>query len=98
MLKVVVFDSGFGGELFADYFEEEMPVVEIIRVIDWRNAEGYLRGPRTARKLAREAIRPYIGRVDLIVFANQLVSVTSLKYFRRKYRGQKFIGLGLKEP
>ena len=40
MLKVVVFDSGFGGELFADYFEEEMPVVEIVRVIDWRNAEG----------------------------------------------------------
>ena len=98
MLKVVVFDSGFGGELFADYFEEEMPVVEVIRVIDWRNANGYLKGSQTARKLAREAIRPYIGRVDLIVIANQLVSITSLKYFRRKYRGQKFIGLGLKEP
>jgi glutamate racemase len=98
MLKVVVFDSGFGGELFADYFEEEMPVVEIILVIDWRHAENHLKGPRAARKLTREAIRPYIGRVDLIVFANQLVSVTSLKYFRRKYRGQKFVGLGLKEP
>ena len=98
MLKVVVFDSGFGGELFADYFEEEMPVVEIVRVIDWRNAEGYLKGPKTARKLALEAIRPYIGRVDLIIIANQLVSITSLRYFQRKFRRQKFIGFGLKEP
>lgn len=98
MLKVVVFDSGFGGELFADYFEEEMPVVEIVRVIDWRNAEGYLKGPKTARKLALEAIRPYIGRVDLIIIANQLVSITSLRYFQRKFRRQKFIGFELKEP
>ena len=98
MLKVVVFDSGFGGELFADYFEEEMPVVKIIRVIDWRNAEAYLNNPRLARKLAREALRPYIGRVDLIVLANHLLSITSLKYFQRKYRGQKFIGFGLKKP
>lgn len=98
MLKVVVFDSGFGGELFADYFEEEMPVVEIVRVIDWRNSEGYLKGPKIARKLALEAIRPYIGRVDLIIIANQLVSITSLRYFQRKFRRQKFIGFGLKEP
>ena len=39
MLKVVVFDSGYGGELFADYLEEELPLVDIVRVIDWRNAD-----------------------------------------------------------
>ena len=98
MLKVVVFDSGFGGELFADYFEEEVPIVEVIRVIDWRNAEGILNNPKTARKIAKEALRPYIGKVDLIIFANQLLGLTSLKYFKRKYRNQQFLGFSLKEP
>lgn len=98
MLKVVVFDGGYGGEFFADKLEEELPILEIIRVIDWRNADKILASPRKARKVAREALRPYIGKVDLIIFANHLLTITSLKYFRRKYQGQKFLGLGLKIP
>ena len=98
MLKIVVFDGGFGGELFADYLEETLPVVEVIRVIDWRNADKLQKNSRTARRAARAALRPYIGKVDLVVFANVLLSETSLKYFRRKYRRQKFLGLGLSHP
>lgn len=98
MLKIVVLDSGFGGELFADKLQENLDVVEIIRVIDWRNANGYLESRHKARQLAERALRPYLGRVDLIVFANTLLSITSLKYFERKYKTQKFIGLGLKMP
>ena len=95
MLKIVVFDSGYGGEFFADKLEEELPVVEIIRVIDWRNADKFLNNPKEARKLASQDLRPYIGRVDLIIFANYLLSATSLKYFQRKYKNQHFIGLNL---
>ncbi len=98
MLKVVVFDGGYGGEFFADQLETELPILEVIRVIDWRNADKLLVGPRKARKAARAALRPYIGKVDLIIFANHLLSLTSLKYFQRKYKNQKFIGLGLKHP
>lgn len=98
MLKIVVFDSGYGGELFADKLEEEIPVVEVIRVIDWRNAEEILKNPRRARKAAKEALRPYLGKVDLIIFANQLLTLTSLRYFRRKYKKQAFVGLGLERP
>lgn len=98
MLKVVVFDSGYGGELFADYLQENLPVIQIIRVIDWRNANKMIHRPKDARKIAEVAIRPYIGRVDLIIFANHLLTVTSLKYFRRKYKNQKFLGLDLKQP
>ena len=96
MLKIVVFDSGFGGELFADRLESEIPVVEVIRVIDWRSANQILSSPRGARKAAEKALRPYVGNVDLIVFANYLLTTTSLKYFRRKYRNQKFVGLNLR--
>ncbi|MBR3172655.1 hypothetical protein IKF21_01945 [Candidatus Saccharibacteria bacterium] len=98
MLKVVVFDGGYGGEFFADQLEEELPVLEVIRVIDWRNADQIIASPRQARKIAHDALRPYIGKVDLIIFANHLLTITSLQYFRRKYKNQKFIGLHLKKP
>jgi len=97
MLKIVVYDGGYGGELFADKLEEELPVVEVIRVIDWRSADKLTASPKSARNTAVEALRPYIGRVDLIILANHLLAATSLKYFVKKYKNQKFIGLGLPE-
>lgn len=98
MIKIVVFDCGYGGEFFADRFEEEIPVVDIIRVIDWRHAERYLNSIKDSRVLAEAALRPYINKVDLIIFANHLLSITSLKYFRRKYPKQRFVGFSLKTP
>lgn len=96
MLKIVIFDSGYGGEDFADQLESELPTTEIIRVIEWRNADEILVNPKRARVLTEKALRPFIGKVDLIIVANYLVSATSLKYFRRKYKNQKFIGFTLK--
>ena len=98
MIKIVIFDSGYGGEFFADRFEEEIPVVDIIRVIDWRHAEQYIKSARQSRALAEKALRPYINKVDLIILANHLLSITSLKYFKRKYPNQRFIGFSLKTP
>lgn len=98
MLKVVVFDSGYGGEIFADKLEKELPIIKVIRVIDWRNAEDFLKNPRVARRQASNALRPYIKRVDLIILANYLLTATSLKYFQRKYKNQKFCGLKLPCP
>ncbi len=98
MLKVLVFDGGYGGEFFADYLQDNLPIVEIIRVIDWRNAEAIIAKAKTARQFAEAALRPYINRVDLIIFANHLLTITSLKYFRHKYKKQKFLGMSLKSP
>ncbi len=98
MLKIVIFDSGYGGEFFADRLSAELPIVEVIRVIDWRNADKVLTHAKSARKIAEAALRPYIGKVDLIIFANHLLSLTSLKFFKRKYKKQKFLGLTLEEP
>lgn len=88
MLKIVVFDSGYGGELFASRLESELPVAEIIRITDWRGAD--------TRKVAENVLAPYIGKVDLIILANYLLSATSLNYFRRKYKNQKFVGFSLR--
>lgn len=93
MLKVVVFDSGYGGELFADYLQENLPILQVVRVIDWRNSSIINTKYKEARKITESALLPYINKVDLIIFANHLLSVTSLKYFKRKYPYQKFIGI-----
>ena len=98
MLKIVVFDSGFGGELFADIIEEELPVVEVIRVIDWRNAKELQNNPRKSRAIIKKALRPYLNKVDLIIFANHFLTITNLKYFKRKYKKQKFLGMNLTRP
>ena len=98
MLKIAVYDSGYGGELFADKLEEDLAIVEVIRVIDWRNAEAILSNKKVARQIAEEDLKPYIGKVDLIVFANHLLSITSLEYFRKKYKKQAFVGFDLIHP
>lgn len=98
MLKIVIFDSGYGGELFADYLENELPVFNIIRAIDWRHADEIQHHPKLARKLAEEALRPYFGKVDLIIFANYLLATTSFKYFCRKYKKQNFLAIKLNHP
>lgn len=98
MLKVVVFDGGFGGELFADLLEQEIPILEVIRVIDWRNASALNQTAKSARIAAEKALSPYFGKVELIILANHLLSMTSLKYFQKHYPDQKFLGLHLELP
>lgn len=98
MIKIVVFDSGYGGENFADKLEQELKIADIIRVIDWRHADIIQSSAKDARKCAEQALAAYIGKVNLIIFANYLLSTTSLNYFRRKYQDQKFIGLQLEHP
>ena len=75
-----------------------MPIVEVIRVIDWRHAGDITGNARTARQVTEASLRPYIGQVDLIIFANYLLSLTSLRYFKRRYPEQKFLGLYLASP
>ena len=96
MLKIAVFDTGFGGELFADRLEEEMSVVGVIRVIDWRHAKRIEQHPHEIRKITESALRPYIGTVDLIIIANYQISTNCLSHLRRKYPDQKFVGFTLR--
>lgn len=92
MLKVVVFDSGWGGELFADTLEEQIPTIEVTRVIDWRNAPYSARGRTDICLMAERALMPYIGKVNLIVLASYAVTGAALFYLRWKYPEQKFVG------
>lgn len=95
MLKVVVFDSGWGGEVVANYLENELQVVEIIRAIDWKNIPYERLTLAEIRHHAEIMLRKYIGKVDLIVFGGYITTLAALNYFEQRYPLQKFVGLGV---
>ena len=97
MLKVVVYDSGMGGELFASFLKEEVPVLKVVPVIDRKNTKLITRGRFKPRKIVEDALKPYIGNADMIVLANHQLTITTLDYLKRHYPNQKFIGFDLPE-
>ena len=92
MLKIVIFDSGWGGELFADFVKAELPVVEVVRVIDWKNAPYNKLREDEVRELTERALKPYVGTADVIVLASYEATGAGLEYLREKYPKQKFLG------
>ncbi len=94
MLKIVVFDSGWGGELVADFLMGELTTVEIVRVIDWAEAPYCGKSISEICGLADMALRRYVGEADLIVLGGYAVSL-ALDFLQEKYPWQKFVGMGI---
>lgn len=94
MLKVVVYDGGWGGELVADYLGRELTTVEIIRVIDWAHAPYDGRGLLEIVELAEANLRDYIGEVAAIVLGGYVVSMV-LEILKQRHPEQIFVGLGV---
>lgn len=88
MRKIVVFDTGWGGELVADFLMQELKVVEVVRVIDW--AHKIYSGMALDIDIAIECLAPYIGKVDLIVLGGYTVGVM-LRALRYAYPEQAFV-------
>ncbi len=91
MLKIVVFDGGWGGEVVANYLEEELGVVEIVRVIDWKNVPYDEKSVEEIAEFAEENLRDYFGKVDLIVLGGYAVGLAK-KILHGKHPEQEFIG------
>lgn len=94
MLKVVVFDGGWGGELVANYLSKELKTIQVIRAIDWENAPYDNKTLLEIEKLAEEKLHPYVGKVDLIVLGGYAVSL-AMNYLEKRFPQQKFIGMGI---
>ena len=94
MRRVIVFDTGWGGELLADRLEEVLPG-EVVRVIPWR--DGILEEERSAsaiRRLTEQRLAGggFLGTKDIIVLAEPGVALAAKDYLKRKYPEQVFIG------
>lgn len=94
MKKIVVFDSGWGGELVADFLSEELKTVEIIRVIDWHNAPYSEKKHQQVYQCIEEGIKPYINKVDAIVLGGYDCSVF-YETLRHKFPQQTFVPMRL---
>lgn len=94
MLKIVVFDGGRGGEVVANYLQEELQVVEVIPEIDWENAPYEDKRPDEICTLAVSLLRKYIGKVDLIVLGGYTAAL-ALEDLQEKYPEQKFVSVGV---
>lgn len=90
MKKIVVFDSGWGGEMVADFLAHELQTIEVIRVIDWRNAPYGNKNYQLVFQLVEEGIKPYLNRVDAIVLGGYACSVV-YPGLQRKFPDQNFV-------
>ena len=94
MLKIVVFDSGWGGELVADFLMRELTTVEVVRAIDWVGAPYCGKSVEGIYELVDVNLQRFIGNVDLIVLGGYAASL-ALGYLREKYPQQKFVGMSI---
>ena len=94
MKRIVVLDSGWGGEMVADLIEAELAIVEVVRVIDWRHAPYSRRRRSEMLSLAEAALAPYWGRTDVVVLGGYEVSLIA-PMLQAKHPQQKFVTLEL---
>lgn len=98
MLKILIYDSGRGGELFADYLEKELATVEIIRLIDRQHMPHARYSREELRVVTEFMLYQYIGKVDAIVLASYIVTEAALDWLRKRYATQTFIGFEIRPP
>lgn len=94
MLKVVVFDGGWGGKVVADVLSEEINTIEVVRVMDWQDVPYDRFSLAELQRLTIQHLEPYIGKADLIVLGGYVVSLATDE-LKRRYPKQKFVGMGL---
>lgn len=94
MLKIIVFDGGWGGETIAEYLEREICVAEIIRVIDWEHAPYEGKTLAEIQDLSEKCLEPYFNKVDLIVIGGYTASL-ALGFLQARYPEQKFVSVGI---
>lgn len=93
MREIIVYDFEFGSQELADYLERELPVV-VTRMIDPRKISEC--DNREVQEMVVEAVRPYIGRAEVIVVTNPLVVAVALERLRGEFPRQIFVGYGQK--
>ena len=92
MKKIAVFGCGWGGELFANYLERDLTVVEVVRLNDYRHAPYGALSWLEICELTERAVRSAIGQAEVIVLASCAATVGAINYLREKYPEQKFVG------
>lgn len=92
MQKVVIFDAEANGDKFADYVEQELAIVDVIRVSASVPDDSRPKAAETLCAITEAALLPYIGHAEVIVLASYEVTLSALNYLHHKYPDQKMVG------
>lgn len=91
-MKVAIFDTGAGGELFSIYFSNLYPEVEVRTAIDSENSPYGDKSEDDIFALTDKMVNNYVGKVDAIVLACNTATAVAIDKLRLKYPKQVFIG------
>ena len=91
-MKVLVFDSGWGGELFAKQLEQEIPVIDVVRMIDWQTGTYAKLSDQEILEQTALNLERAVGRFDLIVVASFTISAVALGALKQRFPEQEFMG------
>jgi glutamate racemase len=90
--RIVVFDTGTGGELFAKALAAAIPTIDVVTVIDTENSPYGNKKSDTIRRLVEHNLKPYLGKVRMIAIACNTATANAIEYLREKYPEQFFVG------
>ena len=94
MRRIVVFDTGWGGEIVAERLKMAT-AGEIAKVIAWQDGNFEERGSAAEiRWMVERRLKEggYLGTKDVIVLAEPGVALAAKDYLARKYPEQSFVG------
>ena len=94
MLKVLVFDGGYGGEVVKDFLADELNVVEVSMEIDYSHGSYDSKPCQEIYDLAVKILSQHIGKFDLIVLGGYSVSLV-LQQLQETFPDQNFVGVGI---
>ena len=92
MKKVVVFDTGTGGRLFANHLSIKYPNIKVETVIDLDNSPYGAKSRDEIINLTEDAIKNHIGQTDAIILACNTATAAAIDELRIRYPDQIFIG------
>ncbi len=97
MKKVLIFDYGFSGLKLGNIIETELPV-EVKKVILGGDKELHCKTNWEIIEETKEALLPFIDKVDVIVLSNPTVAMIVKDYLQLEFPEQKFVGYGWDLP
>ena len=93
MTKIIVFDTGIGGKIFANHFRQEIPDAQITEIIDSANAPYGSKTPEQIISLTEQALMPCLNDPEnLIVIACNTATACAIEHLRAHYPTQTFVG------
>lgn len=92
MLRVIVCGGGWGAELVADFLQSELEIIEVVRIIDWREPDYSKLAPSTRIERIEAALKAYQRQIDLVVLGDY-AATTIMETLRMRNPQFSFVGM-----